>query len=225
MRRPEAVPIIPVVSVAVPRMGWLGEYGKRALDLVLTAVLIIATAPVVALLAIVVALDSPGPPIFRQRRVGRDGELFWFYKFRTMYTDARQRFPDLYAYDYTEADVDSMYFKLPHDPRLSRVGSWLRRTSLDELPNLLCVLKGDMSLVGPRPEIPEMVQYYRPEQLAKFSVKPGLTGLAQVSGRNVLRFQQTIACDLRYVARRSFWYDLGILVRTPLTVVLMIGAL
>lgn len=197
---------------------------KRVFDLLASASLIVLTLPVMVVLWVLVRLDSRGPAIFRQDRVGKDGEIFRFYKFRTMYVDARERFPDLYAYDYSPEDVESMFFKLPHDPRLTRLGRRLRRTSLDELPNLFCVLLGRMTMVGPRPEIPEMVAYYRPGQLAKFSVKPGLTGLAQVSGRNILRFQETISADLLYVERRGFWYDLGILVRTVKAVILMMGA-
>lgn len=187
--------------------------------------MLLVTLPVIAALAVVIRLDSGGPVFFRQERVGRGGGTFTFYKFRTMYADARDRFPELYRYAYDDDELRSMYFKLPYDPRLTRVGRRLRRTSLDELPNLINVLRGDMSLVGPRPEIPEMLPHYLPHQLAKFAVKPGLTGLAQVSGRNILRFQETIGRDLDYVARRSFWRDLWILVKTPVVVILMIGAL
>ena len=199
-------------------------HAKRAVDVVGSATLIILTSPAMALLWIAVRLDSRGPAIFRQERVGRDGRIFRFYKFRTMYVDARERYPDLYAYDYSPEDVETMFFKLPHDPRLTRLGKRLRRTSLDELPNLFCVLLGRMTLVGPRPEIPEMVPYYSDDQLTKFSVKPGLTGLAQVSGRNILRFQETIAADLAYVETRGFLRDLWILLRTFKAVVLMMGA-
>src|SRR5206468_10922795 len=135
-------------------------------------------------------------------------------KFRTMYDDARDRFPELYAYDFSDGDFTSSYYKLADDPRNTRVGRWLRRTTLDELPNLFNVLKGDLSLVGPRPELPELVRYYHPEQLMKFSVKSGITGLAQVSGRNNLTIQQQIDADLEYVRRCSFFYDLGLILRT-----------
>ena len=117
---------------------------------------------------------------------------------------AAQRFPHLYAYDYSDDELPTLYFKLADDPRLTRFGRHLRRTSLDELPNFINMLKGEMTLVGPRPEIPQMVRYYQPDQLAKFSVHPGLTGLAQMSGRNILRFEQTIALDLEYVGRAHF---------------------
>jgi lipopolysaccharide/colanic/teichoic acid biosynthesis glycosyltransferase len=157
--------------------------------------------------------------------VGRDGKLFYFHKFRTMYVDARERFPELYAYDHDDDELETLFFKLKDDPRLTRVGARLRRTSLDELPNFLNVLTGEMSLVGPRPEIPEMIRCYQPEELLKFATKPGVTGLAQISGRNILRFKETNACDLEYVERRSLRFDLEILYRTPGVVVRMIGAL
>jgi lipopolysaccharide/colanic/teichoic acid biosynthesis glycosyltransferase len=141
-----------------------------------------------------------------------------------MRVDARERFPELYAYSYTEAEISNMYFKVLDDPRLTRFGAHLRKTSLDELPNFVNVLLGDMTLVGPRPELPEMLPYYTEQQLMKFSVKPGATGLAQVTGRAVLRFQQTIVSDLEYCARRSLWFDLQILVRTLKTIVQRVGA-
>lgn len=200
------------------------EVAKRALDITLASVALVAGLPLMALIALAIRLDSPGPAVFRQRRVGRHGEVFQFCKFRTMQIDARERFPELYAYDFSTDELGSMYFKLPHDPRCTRFGRWLRRTSLDELPNLLNVLRGEMSLVGPRPEIPEMLPFYEPHQLCKFAVKPGLTGLAQTGGRNILRFVETNAKDVEYVQRRSFAFDLWILVRTTWCVALMIGA-
>jgi lipopolysaccharide/colanic/teichoic acid biosynthesis glycosyltransferase len=199
-------------------------FGARTLDLVVGTILALVALPLIVLVAVVVRLDSPGPVIFRQQRVGVGGRLFTFYKFRTMQADARVRFPELYAYRYSQADIDQMYFKIFDDPRLTRLGRRLRRTSLDELPNLLCVLRGDMALVGPRPELPDMLRYYRPEQLPKFSVKPGVTGLAQVTGRGILRFQDTIRADLEYVRRRSVAFDLEILVRTVKSVITRVGA-
>jgi lipopolysaccharide/colanic/teichoic acid biosynthesis glycosyltransferase len=197
---------------------------KRLVDILVGTVAFVVALPIIIILAVLIKLDSPGPAIFRQRRVGLRGKTFTFYKFRTMWVDARQRYPSLYAYRYTDDEIRTMYFKVIDDPRLTRVGRHLRRTSLDELPNLLNVLKGDMSLVGPRPEIPDMLPYYTPEQLVKFSVKPGVTGLAQVSGRSLLRFQETNQADVEYVRRRSFLFDLMILVRTVKCVALRVGA-
>jgi len=171
-----------------------------------------------------VVRDDGGPIVFRQRRVGLGGRVFSFYKLRTMVTDARERFPQLYAYRYTREEFVDLVLKTPDDPRLTRLGRVLRKTSVDELPNLLNVLRGDMSLVGPRPELPEMVGYYTDEELAKFSVRPGVTGLWQVSGRAILRNGQQLAADVEYVRHRSFGFDLMILVRTVRAVVLRIGA-
>lgn len=198
---------------------------KRTIDLVLAVATLIVSAPVLAVLACIIAVDSPGGPIFRQTRVGLGGETFTFYKFRTMYADARERFPQMYAYQYGPDDLPTLYFKHAQDLRLTRVGAWLRRTSLDELPNLFNVVRGEMSLVGPRPEIPEMLRYYRPEEQVKFAVKPGLTGLAQTNGRNILRFRETNAFDVRYVETCSLRTDVAVLLRTPVAVLKMLGAL
>ncbi len=211
-------------GATAPPRSVLYHASKRLVDVVLASVLLVVMAPVMAVLAALIRLDSKGSPIFVQRRVGENGRIFRFFKFRTMHIDAATRFPELYAYQYDEDEIATMYFKLPYDPRCTRFGKHLRRTSLDELPNLLNVLKGDMSFVGPRPEIPQMLPYYAPHQFCKFAVKPGMTGLAQVSGRNILRFVETNAKDHEYVQRRSLWLDLTILCRTIAIVVLMIGA-
>jgi len=197
---------------------------KRALDLALSLVFLIVALPLLPLIGLLVRLDSPGPIVFRQRRVGRGGRVFYFYKFRTMHPDSRERFPDLYAYRYTRQGFLQMLDKSPHDPRLTRLGRKLRTTSLDELPNLLNVLRGDMSLVGPRPELPEMLAYYSDEELTKFSVLPGVTGLWQVSGRSSLTKAQQLAIDIDYIKQRSLLFDLGILMRTARVVCLRIGA-
>jgi lipopolysaccharide/colanic/teichoic acid biosynthesis glycosyltransferase len=223
-------PAVEDVEAILDRIGrrrdpWSYRIVIRALDVVVSLSALIVLSPVMVLIAALIRLDSPGPTVFRQLRVGRDGRLFWFYKFRTMHTDAAERFPHLYAYNHDDDELPTLYFKLANDPRLTRVGKRLRRTSLDELPNFINVLKGEMTLVGPRPEIPQMVRYYEVDQLRKFSVKPGVTGLAQISGRNILRFQETIAHDLKYVEKRSLRHDLAVLKQTPGRVVRMIGAL
>ena len=216
--------LVVVGSATAPRRSLAYHASKRAIDVVLAGILLVVVAPLVGLIALVIRLDSRGGAIFSQLRVGKNGRLFRFYKFRTMHADAAERFPDLYAYEYDEEQISTMYFKLPYDPRCTRFGKRLRRTSLDELPNLINVLRGDMTFVGPRPEIPEMLPYYEPDQHHKFAVKPGMTGLAQVSGRNILRFVETNAKDIDYVQRRSLRLDLGILCKTVGVVVLMIGA-
>ncbi|MFP5256674.1 MAG: sugar transferase [Acidimicrobiia bacterium] len=213
-----------VRSASAPPRSRTYEASKRTIDLCVAVLVLVAVLPLMVVIAIAIRIDSPGPAVFRQRRVGRNGETFQFFKFRTMRVDARERFPELYSYDFSDDELGSMFFKLPHDPRCTRFGRWLRRTSLDELPNLVNVLRGDMSLVGPRPEIPEMLPFYESHQHCKFGVKPGLTGLAQTSGRNILRFVETNAKDVEYVQRRSLALDLRILLRTTWCVAMMIGA-
>jgi lipopolysaccharide/colanic/teichoic acid biosynthesis glycosyltransferase len=141
-----------------------------------------------------------------------------------MYVDARDRFPELYDYRYTEEEWQDLFYKLPEDPRLTRFGQALRKTTLDELPNLFNVLRGDLSLVGPRPELPEYVRYYTPRQLSKFSVRSGVTGLAQTTGRGTLSVQEQIAADVEYVENQSMWLDLKILARTLRMVFFGVGA-
>jgi lipopolysaccharide/colanic/teichoic acid biosynthesis glycosyltransferase len=197
---------------------------KRTVDLVGALALLLVTAPIILILAVLIRIDSPGPAVFRQTRVTRGGRTFRFYKFRTMYVDARDRFPHLYNYDFSDGDFDSSYYKLADDPRNTRVGRWLRRTTLDELPNLFNVLKGDLSLVGPRPELPELLRYYHPEELACLFTKAGLTGLAQVAGRSLLTVRERLTLDTRYVANQSTLLDLRILFRTVIVVVTGKGA-
>jgi lipopolysaccharide/colanic/teichoic acid biosynthesis glycosyltransferase len=210
------------VAPAPTSLGY--RFAKRALDVVVAAVGLAIFLPLIGVLVLLTRLDSPGPAIFRQTRVGYGGRLFTFYKFRTMYVDAKERFPDLYDYEYTDEEWRELFYKLPDDPRLTPFGRRLRKTTLDELPNLFNVLLGQMSLVGPRPELPEYARYYTPEQMVNFSVPPGATGLAQTSGRALLSVQERIEADVEYVRRRSFWFDLVLLARTVKMVILRIGA-
>lgn len=214
----------PPTIVDAPPRGPVYHVGKRALDILVGCIGTLVSAPIMLVLAIIIRLDSPGPAVFRQTRLGKGGRPFTFYKFRTMRIDARTRYPELYAYRYSPDEIATMYFKVLDDPRLTRFGRHLRKTSLDELPNFINVVRGDMSLVGPRPELPEMLPYYTTEQTMKFSVTPGLTGLAQVTGRAVLTFQDTIVADLDYCRRRSLWFDTLVLLRTIKTVILRVGA-
>ena len=167
---------------------------------------------------------TPGPAIFKQTRIGRNCKPFTLYKFRTLYADARERFPELYNYDYSPDQIETLQFKTADDPRVTPQGKRLRMSTLDELPNLWNVLKGEMALVGPRPEIPEMLPYYHGELIEKFSVRPGVTGLAQISGRGRLKFLETAALDLEYVRTRSIRTDAKIVCLTILKVVLRDGA-
>lgn len=194
-------------------IGFLAILGRFA-EIAISAAALVLSSPVMLIIAIIIRLDSPGAAIFCQTRIGKDLRPFAFYKFRTLYVDAKERFPHLYAYLYTPEEVQTLLFKREDDPRVTPAGKWLRVSTLDELPNFWNVLRGDMHLVGPRPEIPEMVQYYTQEQAIKFAVKPGITGLAQIRGRGRLSFQQTIAYDLEYVRNRSFLLDLKIILTT-----------
>lgn len=172
----------------------------RAADLALACLGLVAAAPILAVAAIAIKLDSRGPVFYRQRRVGKDGALFEMWKLRTMVDDAP-------AGGVWDPLTDS-------DPRITRVGAWLRRTSLDELPNLFNVVRGEMAIVGPRPTISEQVAEYTPTQRRRLEVKPGLTGWAQVNGRAALPWEERIKLDVWYVDHRSPRLDLRILGRT-----------
>lgn len=191
-----------------------GEFAKDAIDRVLATIGLLAITPIILGVAIAVKLDSPGPAFFRQTRIGRGGRPFTFWKFRGMYVDARKRFPELYDYRYSAEQLQNLRFHPGEDPRVTRVGAFIRRTSLDELPNLINVITGDMSLVGPRPEIPELIPYYGRSAKTVLSVKPGITSLAKLIGRDNITFQETLELDLRYIRERSLRVDLGILFGT-----------
>lgn len=197
---------------------------KSIIDLFLAIALSIVSAPVVILIAVIIKVDSPGPIIFSQGRVGKDLKPFRFYKFRTMWRDAKSRFPDLYDYNLATNEVDTFRFKTANDPRLTRFGRYLRKTSLDELPNLINVIRGDMSLVGPRPEIPQMLPHYTRKEMVKFTVKPGITGFAQVMGRGLLTFKQTVNYDNQYISRQGVMFDLQIIIWTIYVVLRGLGA-
>jgi len=183
---------------------------KRGLDLALAVLGLVAIVPIWIAIVIAVKIDSPGPAIFVQDRVGHKGRRFRFYKFRSMYVDAEQRMSDLQS----KNEVSGPVFKMRRDPRVTRVGAFLRRTSLDELPQLLNVLKGEMSLVGPRPALPNEVEQYRPTDALRLGVKPGLTCLWQISGRSTVGFDRWMEYDREYVQRLSLRLDLSILLRT-----------
>lgn len=193
---------------------------KRLLDVACASLGLIASLPLWLAIVIAIRLDSPGPAIFVQERVGLRGRHFRFYKFRSMHVDAEQLLNDLLSHN----EVSGPVFKIRRDPRVTRVGAWLRRTSLDELPQLLNVLKGEMSLVGPRPPLPREVDQYRPSDAVRLHVKPGLTCLWQVNGRSAVGFDEWMELDREYVRKISLGLDLRILVRTVAAVVSMHGA-
>lgn len=186
----------------------------RVFEIAAAAIGLMLAAPALAFAAVLIKLDSPGPVFFRQQRLGRGARPFTFVKLRTMQTDCDLRFPHLAPRSLGREDTKQLVLQRDGDPRVTRVGRWLRRSSIDELPNLWHVLTGDMALVGPRPEMVEILPHYRGEQLAKFSVPPGLTGYAQIYGRGDLTFLETLEHDLRYVQERSLLVDMDILART-----------
>ena len=199
---------------------------KRGLDVVLALILLLSLAPAFVLIAAVMWLWSPGPVIFEQVRVGRGGRPFRMYKFRTMTRNCDTGIHQTYYRQLVNgeaAPIDGA-FKLARDPRVTPVGRALRRFSLDELPQLWNVLKGEMSMVGPRPPIPYETDLYSVRERRRLVVKPGLTGLWQVSGRNCCSFQEMIELDLAYIERWSIWVDLMILLRTPLVIATGRGA-
>jgi lipopolysaccharide/colanic/teichoic acid biosynthesis glycosyltransferase len=187
---------------------------KRALDLTGSLGSLVLFSPLFLLIALAIFLDSPGSIVFSQVRVGAEGRRFRMHKFRTMVEDAEAQLFKLVSFD----SLNEPMFKLANDPRVTRVGRLLRRTSLDELPQLFNVLKGDMSLVGPRPEQVELVERYAPEQLFRLAVKPGLTGPMQVYGRGELTFEERLAVERDYIENLSVGRDLRILALTLPTV-------
>jgi lipopolysaccharide/colanic/teichoic acid biosynthesis glycosyltransferase len=196
----------------------------RAIEIAISFTVLVFSFPILLAMAVLIKRGTPGPALFFQQRVGINRKPFWFVKFRTLYADARQRFPHLYAYKYTPRDLAELKFKVEDDPRVTPQGKWMRKSTLDELPNFWNVLKGNMALVGPRPEIPEMLPYYTGDMLLKFNVRPGITGIAQISGRGRLGFHETVAMDVEYVRKRTLALDLKILVSTVWKIVIRDGA-
>ena len=195
------------------------EAAKRTMDIVLSLALIIIAMPLLLFLGLLVRSTSAGPAFFRQGRLGRDKQPFTMLKLRTMRIDNDDRIHREYVASLLSADraataAGNGLFKLDGDPRVTRLGAWLRRTSLDELPQLVNVLRGEMSLVGPRPVLPWEAQLFDELYQQRFAVKPGMTGLWQVSGRSRLTMRNALELDVEYVARRNFFFDVAILART-----------
>jgi lipopolysaccharide/colanic/teichoic acid biosynthesis glycosyltransferase len=189
---------------------------KRVLDLALASAALIVLSPLLLVLWLVVRCTSAGPAVFSQRRLGRDEQPFTMYKFRSMTAGNSDAIHRKYVSTMLTAGpvAGTGLFKLEHDPRVTPVGAWLRRTSLDELPQLVNVLRGDMSLVGPRPVLAWEAELFSDAARVRFRVRPGLTGLWQVSGRARLTMLQALELDAQYVSRQSLWLDLSILART-----------
>ncbi|NPC97292.1 sugar transferase [Nocardioides sp. zg-DK7169] len=201
---------LPLMHIDPPAWSDASRWGKRSFDVVGSALLLLALSPLFALAALQVKLADKGPVLFRQTRIGRDGHEFSCLKFRTMVTNAEEILKQLHE----EQGYDGGLFKMKDDPRITKPGKWMRRLSVDELPQLVNVLRGDMSLVGPRPPLPIEVAGYAPDAARRLHVRPGLTGLWQVSGRSDLSWSEAIRLDLYYVDNWSMLQDLSILART-----------
>lgn len=219
--------IVPTLSLPAAELSYL--MAKRIVDFVLALAMLIVFAPLMLLVAVLVRLDSPGPVIYRQERVRGNQEfdaqlpdkrVFEFYKFRTMYHKADERIHRDYVSKFIRGSVcasdhsGGQLYKVTRDPRVTHVGRILRQMSIDELPQLVNILRGEMSFVGPRPAIPYEVQQYKPWHLYRLSVAQGLTGLWQVMGRNELSFDEMVQLDIEYARRRSLLLDIKIILAT-----------
>jgi undecaprenyl-phosphate galactose phosphotransferase len=216
--------VAPCQTIGKP--GALSQTAKRVFDIIASAGLLMVLSPLFLVIAAAIKLEDAGPVAYSHRRVGKNGTLFPCLKFRTMVTDAESR---LAEWQNSNPELHEQFlqtFKLKDDPRITPIGRWLRRTSLDELPQLLNVFQGQMSLVGPRPVIiQELEQYYGPVASLYLQVRPGLTGLWQISGRNETGYDERVRLDEWYILNWSFWRDIIILIRTVWVVLSGEGAL
>jgi exopolysaccharide biosynthesis polyprenyl glycosylphosphotransferase len=211
------IPLIGVKEVSIS--GWNLTI-KRGVDIIVASLGLVVLWPLMLLIGLLIKLDSPGPVIFTQTRMGKGGKPFTFYKFRSMKPEAEEELEKLWALNEASGPI----FKIHDDPRMTGLGRFLRRTSLDELPQIYNVLRGEMSLVGPRPPIPDEVKRYQPWHLRRLEVSPGMTGLWQVSGRSELTFDEMVLLDLFYAENWSLWLDFKIMLRTIPVMLLGTGA-
>lgn len=186
------------------------ELSKRSIDIVGSLCGLVLLSPILLIIMVLIKLESKGPVIFSQERVGRYGKKFKMYKFRSMVANAEELKKKLAA----QNEMSGPMFKMKDDPRVTKVGKFIRKTSLDEIPQLVNVLKGDMSLVGPRPSLPKEVEQFEPWMHRRHDVKPGLTCYWQVSGRNNIDFEDWMKLDIKYVEERSFWGDIKLIFKT-----------
>ncbi|MCK5687047.1 sugar transferase [bacterium] len=211
---------VPLMKVELEAKKSVQYIVKRTFDYIFGLFCAILFLPVYLIVAMLIKLESKGPILFSQIRIGKNGKAFKFYKFRTMINDAEKLKARLHKHN----EVDGPIFKMKDDPRITKLGKILRKFSIDELPQIFNVLKGDMSFVGPRPPVPEEVKKYEGWQKTRLSVMPGITGLWQVSGRSTLTFEQMVRLDLFYIENWSFWMDFKILISTIPTVIFCKGA-
>ena len=205
------------------------DFLKRAIDLAITLMVLPMMMPLMALVALLVRFDSPGPALFKQKRVGKDGRIFQIYKFRTMTHNLDNSHHQAFMKAFVQGEIgdesnDKVVFKPFTDSQITRVGRILRKTSLDELPQLINILKGDMSLIGPRPNVLWEVEAYKGWHMERLSVLPGITGLAQVNGRSAISFDTIVRYDVEYARSKSLWLDVQILWKTFTSVVAGKGA-
>jgi lipopolysaccharide/colanic/teichoic acid biosynthesis glycosyltransferase len=194
--------------------------GKRVFDLAVGLLVFLLVLPIFPLIALMIKLDSPGPVFYRQDRVGRGGRPFRFYKFRSMYREADRRLAELQ----TRNEQDGPIFKIKADPRITPVGQFLRRSSVDEIPQIINVLRGEMSIVGPRPPLPVEVARYQPWHRRRLDVKPGITCLWQIAGRSQIGFDEWMRLDMQYLRTRGLRTDLMIFLKTLPAVMARRGA-
>lgn len=196
------------------------DVAKRVFDLVVGTAILILLIPIIPAIAIMIKLDSHGPVFFKQDRVGQHGRVFRFYKFRSMHREAEMQKQEIETLNEQEGPV----FKIRSDPRITSVGRFLRRSSLDEIPQIFNVLRGDMSIVGPRPHMPSEVAHYQPWHRQRLEVKPGITCLWQISGRSHISFDDWMSLDIEYIKQRGFFSDLAIVAKTVPAVMARRGA-
>ena len=194
--------------------------GKRLLDILMVCLFLPFLIPLMLLTALAIRLDSAGSVLFRQRRVGKWGQEFNCYKFRSMYMDADERKQELME----QNEADEIVFKIRNDPRVTRVGRIIRKLSIDEIPQIFNVLKGEMSIVGPRPPVPIEVEHYQYDHFYRLDAVPGITGLQQISGRSDVTFKRWVELDLMYIQEQSLWKDIEIIIKTIPAVISRKGA-
>ena len=211
---------IPMIGLKESSISGISQLSKRTVDVIISVLLLVIFAPIMALIALIIKLESPGPVFFAQERAGKNGKLFTIYKFRSMVVDPEGQRESLQVFN----EANGPWFKIKNDPRLTRIGKWLRRSSLDELPQLYNVMVGDMSLIGPRPPLPAEVEQYQDWHKRRLEIAPGLTGLSQVSGRSELTFDEVALLDIYYIENWSAALDTKIFLQTIPKVIFGSGA-
>jgi len=223
---------IPAIGLGQPGLTEQQRLVKRAFDLVLASLCLILMAPFLIVIAILIKLDSPGPVLYKGTRIGENGKAFLMFKFRSMRIDGGEDIHKAHVVRLIRENIKpqqagkgkSVSLKLQDDPRITRVGSFIRKTSIDELPQLFNVLRGDMSIVGPRPSLPYEVEVFQDWHMRRFEGPPGITGLWQVNGRNRVSFDEMVRLDIEYIEHQSLWLDCKILLQTPFAVISGNGA-